>query len=178
MKSTLLFFALVLAASPVRAQDAAALEAQYRLCAKHFIPADKCTPEIYQQLKDKDDAPLDAETAQAVEAVNQFRTKLRNQDSLQLQVAYLTNYGDLCLQVAGQNAFGGMSVMHVVRLRNGKWRYERSVLTRGFLGWGGWFDGVCIQGTVHPKMVPGRDITDKVQAALKARSESAAGGGA
>jgi hypothetical protein len=34
-------------------QDAAALEAQYKTCANHYIPADKCTPEIYRQLEDK-----------------------------------------------------------------------------------------------------------------------------
>ena len=64
--------------------------------------------------------------------------------------------------------------MHVVRLRNGKWRYEHSLLAQSLLlaGPGGWMDGVCIKGTLHPKMVPGRDITDKAQAALKARSES------
>jgi hypothetical protein len=41
-------------------QYAAALEAQYRTCAKHYIPADKCTPEIYRQLKEKDNAALAA----------------------------------------------------------------------------------------------------------------------
>ena len=46
----------------VDTQDAAALEAQYRTCAKHYIPADKCTPEIYRQLKEKDNA---ASAAQA-----------------------------------------------------------------------------------------------------------------
>lgn len=30
---------------------------------KHHIPADKCTPEIYQQLKAKDNAPLDPTSA-------------------------------------------------------------------------------------------------------------------
>ena len=41
--------ALVFGQSPTaQAQDAAALEAQYKTCAKHYIPADKCTPEIYQ----------------------------------------------------------------------------------------------------------------------------------
>jgi len=51
---------------------------------------------------------------------------------------------------------------------------RHSLLAQSLLlaGPGGWMDGVCIKGTLHPKMVPGRDITDKVQAALKARSES------
>ena len=44
----------------VNRQDATALEAQYRMCAKHYIPADKCTPDIYRQLKDKDNAALAA----------------------------------------------------------------------------------------------------------------------
>src|SRR5207245_1579047 len=38
------------------AQDATELEEQYKTCAKHSIPSDKCTPEIYQQLKAKDNA--------------------------------------------------------------------------------------------------------------------------
>lgn len=42
----------------LQAQDASALEAQYKTCAKHYIPADKCTPEIYQQLKAKENAPV------------------------------------------------------------------------------------------------------------------------
>lgn len=40
-------------------EDASALEARYKTCAKHYIPADKCTPEIYRLLKAKANAPLD-----------------------------------------------------------------------------------------------------------------------
>lgn len=56
-------------------QDASALEAQYKTCAKHYIPAEKCTPEIYQQLKAKDQAPLDPKAAAALSAVKEYRTR-------------------------------------------------------------------------------------------------------
>jgi hypothetical protein len=48
------------------AQDVTALEAQYKVCAKHYIPAEKCTSEIYQQLKDKENVPPDSPTAAAL----------------------------------------------------------------------------------------------------------------
>jgi hypothetical protein len=60
MKAHVLIVTLFLScglSAPVQAEDASALEAQYKTCAKHYIPGDKCTPEIYQQLKDKDNAP-------------------------------------------------------------------------------------------------------------------------
>lgn len=53
-------------------QDAAALEEQYGTCEKHHIPADKCTPEIYQQLKEKENAPLDANVAAALKVVKEY----------------------------------------------------------------------------------------------------------
>jgi len=62
MKQIVTLLVLILAGGisvRAQAQDVDALEAQYKTCAKHYIPADKCTPEIYQQLKDKDNAPLD-----------------------------------------------------------------------------------------------------------------------
>jgi hypothetical protein len=49
-------------------QDADAMERQYKTCAKHYIPAEKCTPEIYRQLKDKDEAPLDPSVSLALKA--------------------------------------------------------------------------------------------------------------
>jgi hypothetical protein len=52
-----------------QAEDATALEAQYKTCAKHYIPAEKCTPEIYRQLKAKDEAPLDPKAAAALSAI-------------------------------------------------------------------------------------------------------------
>ena len=52
----LLVIALALSTQKLQAQAeaAATLEAQYKTCAKRYIPAEKCTPEIYQQLKKKE----------------------------------------------------------------------------------------------------------------------------
>ncbi len=47
----IIILTLFAAAAPSLAQDADALEAQYGTCARHHIPADKCTPEVYAQLK-------------------------------------------------------------------------------------------------------------------------------
>ena len=99
-----------------QAQDASALEAQYKTCAKHYIPAEKCTPEIYQQLKKKDEAPPDPKTASALSAVKEYRTRLKNSESMQVHPAYVTNDGAVCLEIAGQNAMGGMTVSRVVYL--------------------------------------------------------------
>src|SRR5437870_3102805 len=74
-------------------EDATALEARYKTCAKHYIPADKCTPEIYQQLKEKDAAPPDAKTATALSAVKEYQKRLKNTDSMQIHTAYVTNDG-------------------------------------------------------------------------------------
>ena len=90
-------------------QDATALEEQYKSCAKHSIPSDKCTPEIYQQLKAKDNASLDTNTAAALKAVKEYQPRLKNPASMQLQKAYVTDEGAICLEIAGQNGFGGSS---------------------------------------------------------------------
>src|SRR5437870_843699 len=84
-------------------QDATALEAQYKTCAKHYIPAEKCTPEIYRQLKAKDDAPLDSNTSAALKAVREYQKRLKNPDSMHIHTAYVTDKGNVCLELGGQN---------------------------------------------------------------------------
>src|ERR1039458_3867295 len=69
-------------------QDAATLEAQYKTCAKHYIPSDKCTSEIYQQLKAKDESPLDAATMSALKAVKDYQTRMFNPGSLPVRKAF------------------------------------------------------------------------------------------
>jgi hypothetical protein len=113
-------------------QDATALEAQYKTCARHYIPADKCTPEIYQQLKAKDEAPPDADTAAALRAAKEYRAKLKNPASMQIHTAYVTEKGDVCLEVGGQNSMGGQTVSRVVYTSKGKWLDE-----------GGFFGGMA-----------------------------------
>jgi hypothetical protein len=153
-------------------QDATALEAQYKTCAKHYIPAEKCTPEIYQQLKSKDNAPLDPNTAAAVSAAKEYQTKLKNPGSMQVHTAYVTEKGDVCLEIGGQNGMGGQTVSRVVYTSKGRWLDEGGFFgswdqqNRGTGGVDRWL-GVCQKGGFHPKLVPGTDVTEKVNQALK-----------
>ena len=163
-------------------QDAEALEAQYGTCAKHSIPADKCTPEIYQQLKAKDNAPLDPTTATALKAVKEYQARLKNPASMQVQTAYVTDQGAVCLAIAGQNGMGGMSVSRVVYLtqawphRNrGMWMDEGGFgggMAEGHSGsyevdrWGGFCQKLRAIGGPSG-MQPGTDVTEKVNQALK-----------
>ncbi len=151
--------------------SAAALEAQYGTCAKHHIPAEKCTSEIYQQLAAQDEKPLDANTALAVKAVEIYRTRLKNPESLQVHVAYVTDAGDVCLEVGGQNSLGGQTVSRIVYKSDGKWLDENGFLGGPTIGWSGgtnrWI-GRCTRGAFHPKMQPGVDVTDKVNRTLRA----------
>jgi hypothetical protein len=157
------------------AQDAAELEAQYGTCAKHHIPADKCTAEIYQQLKAKDNAPLDANTAAALKAVKEYQGRLKNPQSMQVQTAYVTEKGDVCLAIGGQNGMGGMSVSRIVCTSKGRWLDEG-----GFGGamaahssgsyevdrWGGLCQKTNALGK-QGRMQPGTDVTAGVNQALK-----------
>jgi hypothetical protein len=166
-------------------QDAAELEAQYGTCAKHHIPADKCTPEIYQQLKAKDNAPLDPTTAVALKAVKEYQTRLKNPASMQVQTAYVTDDGAVCLEIGGQNGTGGISVSRIVLTSKGQ-RFDEN----GFGGsasadferhFGGGYEvdrwrvrvrdssghrnGVCQKKP--GEMQPGKDVTEKVNQVLK-----------
>jgi hypothetical protein len=166
--------------SQAQPEDAGALEARYKTCAKHYIPVEKCTPEIYQQLKAKDEAPPDAKTAAALSAIKEYRRKLKNPESMQVQTAYVTDDGAVCLEIGGQNGMGGMSVSRVVYLTEswphrgkGHWLDEGGFggsAARSISGsyavdrWG----SICTKGSFHPKLVPGRDVTEKVNQVLKA----------
>jgi hypothetical protein len=165
-----------------QAQDATALETQYKTCAKHYIPADKCTPEIYQQLKDKDNAPPDPTTATALQAVKEYQTRLKNPESMQVHTAYVTDEGAVCLEIAGQNSMGGMSVSRVVYLTQawphrgkGKWMDEGGVMGGMAANnsgayqvdrWGGFCQKVKAFGR-QGDMNPGTDVTEKVNQVLK-----------
>src|ERR1039457_85959 len=110
------------------AQDATELEVQYGTCAKHHIPADKCTAEIYQQLKAKDNAPLDANTTAALKAIKEYQSALKNPDSMQVRTVYVTERGDVCLEIGAQNGAGGISVSRIVYTSKGRWLDEGGVL--------------------------------------------------
>ncbi len=88
MKTKFAFIALCIVASvstQVKAQDAAALEEQYTTCEKHHIPTDKCTPEIYAQLKAKDNAPLSPEVRLGLTVAKTVQARLLNPASFQLR---------------------------------------------------------------------------------------------
>lgn len=149
-----IFFAKTSSPQPSAAQtaDVAALEAQYRTCAKHYIPADKCTPEIYQQLEAKDKAPLDPTTASVLQAVKKYQARLTNPASLVVRRAQVTNNGDICLDILAQNNVGGMSLSWVAYSSDGKWLGEEP----------------CPEKVENGQMVAvGLDITEKVNQALK-----------
>jgi hypothetical protein len=152
-----------------QSQSATALEDQYKTCAKHYIPVDKCTPEIYRQLKDKDNTPLDPNVALALRAVKEYQKKLNNPASLQVHVAYVTDSGNVCLEVGGQNAMGGQTVSRI-EYANGKWKDEGGFGGQAMMGTYGpggvdrW-DGHCVQGW-HRKFLPGTDVTEKVNREL------------
>jgi hypothetical protein len=165
------------------AQDASELEAQYGTCAKHSIPADKCTAEIYQQLKAKDNAPLDANTAAALKAVKEYQVKLKNPESMQVQTAFITERGDICLMIGAQNGFGGIAVSRVVYTSRGRWLDEGGIL--GAMAadqsgsytvdrWGGVCTKVATPFHPNPKQLPGTDVTEKVNQALKRVKEPVA----
>jgi hypothetical protein len=170
----ILFLTIAALCTKAQGQDASAMEEQYKTCAKHYIPADKCTPEIYKQLKDKDNAPLDPNTAAALKAAKEYQRKLKNPASMQIHTAYVTDNGDICLEISGQNTLGGQTVDRIVFTSKGKWMDSsgwREGLTAGdpSLHPGGSTDrwpGHCTRG-FHQKLVPGTDVTDKVNQALK-----------
>jgi hypothetical protein len=186
MKASVLPMVLLLSCglltTQVQAQDATALEAQYKTCAKHYIPADKCTPEIYQQLKAKDEAPPDPKTTTALSAVKEYRTRLKNPDSMQVHTAYITNDGAVCLEIGGQNAMGGMTVSRVVYLTQawphrgkGRWMDEGGFFGAAAANTGSGnyqvdrWRGVCYKAKTFGQgdMFPGTDVTEKVREALK-----------
>jgi hypothetical protein len=183
-----LSIAFLLLSVSAAGQTAAELEAQYKTCAKHYIPADKCTPEIYRQLKAKDEAPPDEKTAIALKAVKEYRTRLKNPESMQVHTAYLTDDGAVCLEIGGQNPMGGMSVSRVVYV-TAEWKGAKRLrdhwLDEGGFGGSGsaqaqrdsgsgfevdrW-PGVCEKTKSFGRvgdMKPGTDVTEKVNAALK-----------
>lgn len=183
-----MFLSVISFGQATSTQDATALEAQYGTCAKHSIPADKCTPEIYEQLKAKDNAPLDATTSVAFNAVKEYRSRLKNPASMQVQTAYVTDQGAVCLEIGGQNGLGGMSVSRVVYVTpdfKGAKRLRGHWLDEGGFGGSGSADAQRMGGSglvvdrwpgVCSKMkafggqgatLPGTDVTEKVNQALK-----------
>ncbi|PYX58182.1 MAG: hypothetical protein DMG76_09945 [Acidobacteria bacterium] len=101
---------------------------------------------------------------------------------MQVQTAYVTDAGAVCLEIGGQNGFGGTSVSRVVYItsdwKGAKRLREHWLDETGFGGsasaeaermtdsgynvnrWG----RVCIQSR---KLLPGTDVTDKVNQALQ-----------
>jgi len=166
----------MLSALPAYGQDAAALEEQYKTCAKHFIPSDKCTADIYQQLKAKDNAPLDPDTATALKAIKEYQTKLKNPASMKVHTAFITEKGDVCLEIGAQNGMGGASVSRVVFTKKGRWLDEGGIggafaaESSGSFAvdrWGGFCTKPATPFHPNQKLLQGKDVTEKVNLALK-----------
>jgi hypothetical protein len=175
--SVLLLFALSFGQTAAT-QDAAELEAQYGTCAKHSIPADKCTPEIYRQLQEKDNAAakLDPQTAEVLNAVAAYRDMLKNPDSMQVRSAKIVDftirkgsYHAVCLVIGGQNGFGGVTTRGVAYVIYGHGGKTKSLWTENESGFGRTYESICF--TPHafsdPAPRPGADVTEKVNQALK-----------
>ena len=160
----------ILAITPLAAaqiqDDATALETQYKTCAKHYIPSEKCTPEIYKQLEAKDNAPLDAATASTLRAVKDYQTKLRNPSSMQIHTAYITDKGDVCLEIGGQNGTGGQEVSRLVYTHKGKWLDQGGGLGTAPGVTNRW-PAYCTVLFHSSTMVAGTDVTEKVNQALQ-----------
>lgn len=153
--------------SPAAAQDAAALEAQYKLCANHYIPADKCTPEIYQQLK----APLDADTALAVRDAYEWVISqiFLDPGSLRVGQAYVMPDGLVCLVLGIQNQYGGTTWNSASFASSGKqespWNVGCYAMEKQIM-----LDKLRRQSggeQVPQSPVAYKDVTEKVQQALK-----------
>jgi hypothetical protein len=172
LKLTIITTAMVLGTTLAfgQAPDTAAMEEQYKTCAKHFIPADKCTLDVYEQLEAKDNAPLDPDTALALGAAREYQQRLKNPESMQVHTAYVTQDGRVCLDVGGQNSFGGQTVSRVVyESAKNKWRDGTGIFDTPRPGGGAnlWFRYCMSGGLLHRRLLPGMDVTDKVNQALK-----------
>ncbi len=169
-------------------QDADALEAQYSTCEKHHIPADKCTPEIYRQLKAKDNAPLDPNVLAALRVVKEYQATLKSPESMQVRTVYILDSKFLtdkckkcgpddfviCLEIGAQNGAGGTTVSYpAVSTFQGKEHWHEGS-SFGGVEVSGW-NGVCTKPMTpfhpNPQLFPGTDVTEKVNQALKRVSQ-------
>jgi hypothetical protein len=157
-------------------QDATKLEDQYKTCARHSIPAEKCTEEIYRQLREKDNPSLDPVAKEALAAAITYRTMLKNPTSMVLHSATVVDfnlrkdaYHVICLVVAGQNGFGGMTERGVAYVTYGHDGKTKSMWTENESGFGRTYDNMCLKPRAFRDNEPraGVDVTDKVSQALK-----------
>jgi hypothetical protein len=118
-------------------------------------------------IKDKDDAPLNRDTASALKAAKEYQRTLVKPSSMQVRTAYVTSTGAICLKVGGQDRFGRMVVRRVVCQMQVISRGKQKGETKG--KWSSddtgrmdpWY-GVCSQGYFGANMLPGTNVTDKV----------------
>jgi hypothetical protein len=102
-------------------------------------------------------------------------SRLKNPDSMQIHTTYVTDEGAVCLEVAGQNGMGGMTVSRVVYLTQAwphrgrrKWEYS---ITVGDIEVDGW-RGLCYKAKAFGRqgdLYPGVDVTEKVKETLKTK---------
>ena len=59
------------------------------------------------------------------------KTRLKNPASIQVHTAYVTDKGDVCLEIGAQNSMGGLMVSRVVYIPSmGRWLDEGGILGR------------------------------------------------
>jgi hypothetical protein len=171
MKSTLLLLAISFSTLAL-SQTASDLEAQYKTCARHSIPSDKCTPEIYRQLREAENAPLDPDVEKAVAALAEYRGRLKNPESMQVHTAYLTDDGALCFEIGAQNGMGGVTVDRPVYI-TAAWTHHggknRWLDETGAFGSSDRWVGICTK-PLGGKLKPGVDLSEKVKKAMAARA--------
>ena len=107
---------------------------------------------------------------------------MKNPDSMQVHTAYVTDEGAVCLEVAGQNSMGGVSVSRVVYLTDswphrgkGKWMDEGGFGGAAARDVNGGYEldrwrGFCAKPKTFGwtgDLYPGTDVTEKVKEALK-----------
>jgi hypothetical protein len=81
---------------------------------------------------------------------------------MQINTAYVTSKGAVCLDVSGQNTLGGQTRDRLVLMPSGHW-FDES----GFFGNKDQWPGTCTAVWHKDKLVPGVDVTEKANQALK-----------
>ncbi len=170
-RATLVTLVLLASCVGLMAQDkpdAEMLELQYKTCAQHYIPADKCTLEVWKQLHDKDKPSDDPLVKQALRAVHMLQRSLANPD-IKLTMVYAATDSTTCISYSGHNAYGGMVSDSVnYKLKVDKHHPERPAVLQET-------SDDCMHGVgqvmgkhdYHLEQKPGRVVLDEVMKALK-----------
>jgi hypothetical protein len=175
-------------------QRAAQLEEPYRTCAQHYIPAEKCTIEVWAPLVQAawiaaGNAPVDSRVVWALLGVQAVQVYLKNPASIQIRNVFVREVSEkssladgpiVCFEVSAQNSLGGMDIgwfaFHLSKNRKHPEREKLEVdhwtkggdrdIAVGFGGALGWMGWNPLCGAVGPGQ-GGRDITEQVKHELQ-----------